>query len=112
MAPNDSEPQGEQGAVLSPAKQRLIEAHEQIVQQKPDRSDFLHTVMCQVGMPRKATDARVFERNSGPFSILLEAGKLWNGKQWIEQPLPYGTTPEAGDGASQFGGDPHQKPNH
>jgi hypothetical protein len=26
-------------------------------------------------------------------SIQLEAGKLWNGKEWIQQPLPYGTTP-------------------
>lgn len=86
---------GTQTAVenLSPSKRRLILAHEQIVHQRPDRSDFLHTVMCQVGMPRRATDAKVFERHSGPFSILLEAGKLWNGKDWIEQPLPYGTTP-------------------
>jgi hypothetical protein len=36
---------------------------------------------------------KCFERHSGPFSILLEAGKLWNGKDWVEQPLPYGTTP-------------------
>ena len=95
MAQNDTNSHDEQGALttLSPAKRRLIQAHEQIVHQKPDRSDFLHTVMCQVGMPRKATDARVFERQSGPFSILLEAGKLWNGRAWIEQPLPYGTTP-------------------
>lgn len=98
MARNDIDPQVEQGAfdlvdTLSPSKRRLLEAHEQIVQEKPDRSDFLHTVMCQVGMPRRATEAKVFERQSGPFSILLEAGKLWNGRDWINQPLPYGTTP-------------------
>jgi hypothetical protein len=70
MAQNDIEPHDEQGtmAKLSPAKRRLIHAHEQIVHQKPDRSDFLHTVMCQVGMPRKSTDARLFERNSGPYA--------------------------------------------
>ncbi len=44
-------------------------------------------------MPRRATEARVFERHNGPFSILLEAGKLWTGKEWKPQPLPYGTTP-------------------
>lgn len=44
-------------------------------------------------MPRRATEARVFERQNGPFSILLEAGKLWTGKEWKPQPLPYGTTP-------------------
>jgi hypothetical protein len=26
-------------------------------------------------------------------SMLLEAGKLWDGRHWIEQPLPYGVTP-------------------
>ena len=72
---------------------RLVEAHGQILTEPPDRSDFLHTVMCQVGMPRRATEARVFERQNGPFSILLEAGKLWTGKEWKPQPLPYGTTP-------------------
>jgi hypothetical protein len=65
MAQNDTDLPVEQGAFelvdsLSPSKRRLLEAHEQIVQQKPDRSDFLHTVMCQVGMPRRATDAKVF----------------------------------------------------
>ena len=65
----------------------------QITSEPPDRSDFLHTVMCQVGMPRRATEARVFERQNGPFSILLEAGQLWNGTEWKPKPLPYGTTP-------------------
>jgi hypothetical protein len=73
--------------------QRLIEAHEKIIAERPDRNDFLHTVMCQLGMPRKFSDAREFERTSGPFSIKLEAGQLWNGREWVPQPLPYGTTP-------------------
>lgn len=74
-------------------QEKLIDAHVRIVREPPDRSDFLHTVMCQVGMPRRSTVARTFERTSGPFSVLLEAGQLWNGKDWIPQPLPYGTTP-------------------
>ena len=44
-------------------------------------------------MPRRGTEARVFERHNGPFSILLEAGKLWTGKEWKPHKLPYGTTP-------------------
>ncbi len=59
----------------------------------PDRMDFLHAVLCQVGLPRKRTDARTFERQSGHVSMLLEAGKLWDGRQWVDQPLPYGPTP-------------------
>jgi len=77
----------------TPVTERLVEAHGKILAERPDRSDFLHTVMCQVGLPRKATEGRTFERNNGPFGILLEAGKLWNGKEWEQQPLPYGTTP-------------------
>lgn len=72
---------------------RLLDARDKIITEQPDRTDFLHTVMCQVGMPRRMTDARTFERQCGNVSVLLEAGKLWNGKVWIQQPLPYGTTP-------------------
>ncbi len=78
---------------LTRIQQRLLDANEQILNEAPDRNDFLHTVMCQVGMPRRATVARTFERTSGPFSVSLEAGRLWNGLNWIEQPLPYGSTP-------------------
>jgi hypothetical protein len=73
--------------------QRLVEARERIMNEPADRTDFLHTVMCQVGMPRRMTEARTFERHNGHLSILLEAGRLYNGKTWIEHPLPYGTTP-------------------
>ncbi len=72
---------------------RLLVANTQVTLSPPERADFLHTVMCQVGLPRKYTEAKTFERQSGHVSILLEAGKLWNGTEWIEQPLPYGTTP-------------------
>ncbi len=78
---------------LTPTARRLADAHDRIITERAERLDFLHSCMCQVGMPRKATEARTFERNSGPFSILLEAGRLWNGRNWVEQPLPSGTTP-------------------
>jgi len=72
---------------------RLIDAGAVISGSSPDRKDFLHTVMCQVGLPRKRTDAKTFERHSGHISILLEAGKLFDGRNFVEQPLPYGTVP-------------------
>jgi len=72
---------------------RVLDAREQIMQGKPDRNDFLHTVLCQVGMPRRKTPERTFERQSGHVSVLLEAGKLWDGRAWKDLPLPYGTTP-------------------
>lgn len=78
---------------LTPTQSRLALASAHIRSEPPDRADFLHTVMCQVGLPRRKTDARTFERHSGFMSILLEAGKLYNGTDFVEQPLPYGTTP-------------------
>jgi hypothetical protein len=78
---------------MSKSTRRLLEAGDRIYGEPPDRADFLHTVMCQVGLPRRRTAQRSFERHSGHISILLEAGKLFNGKEFVEQPLPYGTTP-------------------
>lgn len=78
---------------LTTQQKRLLEHAVAIRTAPPDRTDFLHSVICQVGLPRRATAAKTFERQSGPFSILLEAGKLYNGREWVEQPLPYGTTP-------------------
>jgi cellulose biosynthesis protein BcsQ len=40
-----------------------------------------------VGLPRRATDAKTFERRSGAYSVLLQAGRLWTGTAWVEQPL-------------------------
>jgi hypothetical protein len=72
---------------------RVVEASGSIQQDPPERADFLHSVLCQVGMPRKKTECRTFERKSGTVSIMLEAGRLWNGRKFVDQPLPYGTRP-------------------
>ena len=81
------------GTALSRTQQRLLDASSRILQEPPDRADFLHACMCQVGLPRRRTEEKSFERQSGHISMLLEAGKLWNGTEWVEQPLPYGATP-------------------
>ena len=78
---------------LSPTESKLVTAGAQIRQDPPDRADFLHSVMCQVGLPRSRTDSRTFERHNGHMSILLEAGKLFDGRDFVDQPLPYGTAP-------------------
>jgi len=72
---------------------RIIDAAEDIGLSAPSRIDYLHSVLCQVGLPRSKTEGESFERTSGNTSILIEAGKLWNGKEWVMQPLPYGTRP-------------------
>lgn len=82
-----------QPPAVSRSAERLLTARQRILTEQAERTDFLHTVMCQVGMPRRMTTERTFERHNGHMSILLEAGKLYNGRDWIEHPLPYGTTP-------------------
>lgn len=72
---------------------RLIEAAAAIQEDPPDEVDFLHSILCEVGIPRSRTEQRVFERNNDFMSIRLEAGALFLDGQWIEQPLPYGTKP-------------------
>lgn len=66
---------------------------EQISLERPDRLQFSHTVLCQVGLPRKHTPERRYERSNGNLSLLVEAGSLWNGLSWSDQPLPYGAIP-------------------
>ena len=66
-------------SALPATVRRVITASAEISQEPPDRADFLHAILCQVGMPRKATEGRIFERTSGNASMVLEAGKLWTG---------------------------------
>ncbi len=54
---------------------------------------FQHSVLCQVGMPRRSQAGRTFERRSGNVHLKLYAGELFDGEAWAEQPLPYGTPP-------------------
>lgn len=50
----------------------------------------LHSTLCQIGLPRRRSADRVFERRNGKRSILLKAGELHNGEVWVPQPLPFG----------------------
>lgn len=81
------------GTTLPSITSRILDANEAIKDKVPDRIDFQHAVLCQVGMPRSKQPKRTFQRVSGSASILLEAGVLWNGTKWLEQPLPYGVRP-------------------
>lgn len=79
---------------LSPTLRRVVNSSVDISMNTcPERIDFLHTVLCQVGMPRKRVEERIFKRNSGAASMILEAGCLYRRGKWIEMPLPYGTRP-------------------
>jgi len=72
---------------------RVVETSAEIQAEPPERPDFLHAVLCQVGMPRRKCEGGIFERKSGNASIRLESGAIYNGQEWVSQPLPYGTHP-------------------
>jgi len=72
---------------------RVLRFAADILDSPPDRPDFLHTVLCQVGLPRRATAELKFERRNGLASLLVEAGSLYSGQKWLQQPLPYGPKP-------------------
>ena len=80
-------------APLTPQQQKRIDAAVEIATNAPTEITYSHAVFCQVGLPRKRREGLTFERTSGYDSILLSAGKLWDGKQWKQQELPYGPKP-------------------
>ena len=61
---------------------RIIRFATEIVETPPEKPDFLHSVLCQVGLPRRATSELKFERRNGLASLLVEAGSLYSGQKW------------------------------
>lgn len=58
-----------------------------------DDAAFQHGIFCQVALPRSRPQDRVFERSFKNASIKIKAGELWDGRKWVEQPIPYGPKP-------------------
>lgn len=80
---------------LQSREDKLIEASLSISQNPPtsDEMAFMHTIMCQVGLPRSRVEGARFERHSGNSALLVEAGCLYDGEKFVQQPIPYGTMP-------------------
>ncbi len=78
---------------LTPIERRTIEAAVEIQMSDQVVPSYMHSALCQLGLPRNATDARTFERTNGAASLKIRAGDLWNGSEWVEHPLPYGAKP-------------------
>ena len=72
---------------------RIISAAVEIDQDDPLEIVYQHSLFCQVVLPRRRPEGRSFERAYRNGSISLEAGKLWDGMKWLEQPLPAGPKP-------------------
>lgn len=80
---------------ISRQQHRLSTAGVQIDQGAPDADDlaFMHTVLCQVGLPRRAVEGASYERVSGGVGIQITAGSLWDGERFVQHPVPYGPMP-------------------
>ena len=78
---------------------RVAAAHVEIFGSPPEGKQicFLHAVLAQLGLPRRKTAERSFERPGRGVSLRLEAGALWGGDElgWLLQPLPYGAMARA-----------------
>lgn len=78
---------------LPTIQNRIISAAVEIEQDDPLEIVYQHSLFCQVALPRRRPEGRVFERSYRNGSVSIEAGKLWDGRKWLEQPLPAGPKP-------------------
>jgi Plasmid encoded RepA protein len=78
---------------LTTLQRRLIDAAADIIETQADSPEFLHSVLCQVGLPRAQTNARTFQRSSGTAAIEIAAGQLFRRGKFVPAPMPYGAKP-------------------
>lgn len=83
------------GGQLTKSQQKLFEHVVKISQTETTSYErtYLHSIICQVGLPRRKVDGLEFERTCGNAGLYIRAGKLWDGEQFIQQPVPYGPMP-------------------
>lgn len=79
---------------IRPLDRKLVNTGMEINDFLHDRPDYLHAIMCQLGLPRSRQESRTFKRSVGSASMLLQAGHRADAKGgWTELPLPYGSKP-------------------
>lgn len=78
---------------ITALQRRITRAALDISEADAETVAYLHALLCQVGLPRRQTDARAFERVSGNAGIRIEAGSILRPKGWVPAPLPYGPRP-------------------
>jgi len=55
-----------------------------------DTIGYLHTVLCQIGLPRSPIKERVWTRANGGVGLRVAAGAIFDNQDWIDQPMPQG----------------------
>jgi len=73
----------------------LIDKGLEIAQTRPEGDDvtFMHSILCQIGLPRSKFDGDRFERKNGSAALEVRSGSIWNGTDLVQQPIPYGPIP-------------------
>lgn len=74
-------------------QRKLVTTSMEVTDFVHDRPEFLHAMLCQLGMPRSRQQSRTFERSLGRASMMLTAGKQYTRQGWVDMPLPYGSKP-------------------
>jgi hypothetical protein len=82
-------------AELTAQQINLLDASADIYSTPPDGDDwaFMHSVFCQVGLPRAKVEEREFMRQSGAAWVNVQGGWLDEGNGPVQQPIPYGALP-------------------
>jgi hypothetical protein len=80
---------------ITPTTKRLIDAHVEIIDGQPDEKAYLHSVLCQTGLPYRPTDLRRWQRRQGAATLLIEAGSALDPRtgDFVELGLPHGERP-------------------
>lgn len=78
---------------LPAIQNRIVTAAVTIGQEDPLDIVYQHSLFCQVALPRRRTEARIFERSYQHGLIRIEAGVLYDGVSLVEQPMPAGPKP-------------------
>ena len=74
-------------------QRRIVTTAVAISQDDPLDIVYQHSLFCQVALPRRRTEARIFERSYQNGLIRIEAGLLYDGVSLVEQPMPAGPKP-------------------
>ncbi len=78
---------------LTPIQKRMITAISEIWQDSPFGVVYQHSLFCQVALPRSKPQGRIFERVYQGGIVRIEAGALYDGRKFIDQPVPSGPKP-------------------
>src|SRR4051794_22206355 len=95
---DESEPQVEQGEGSMPpsltrSQRAIANAVYEMAVAERQHIEFIHSTFASVSLPRSEVKGRIYERTLHGASLQVQAGSLFDGTQWIDQPVPYGPKP-------------------